>query len=147
MTQLRLPFVLLGSAMALLLCPPVLSQSTDIQCPSTVVVEESLNLTDLPGWTSHDTSMKNVHHFYGVAFSEGPPEKLVYQVPTTKTKTNKSRVDVFDLTSVSEDVWLSCLYRDTSQSLTQKLPKKFARCEVTYDARTGFRSVKKVSCF
>ena len=147
MTQIRLQPPLLGLAIALLLCPPLVGQSTDIQCPSTIVVQESLNLTDLPGWTAHDNSVNNIHHFYGIGFSEGPPEKLVYQVPTTKTKTNKSRVEVFDFTAVSDDVWISCLYRDTSQSLTQKLPKKFSRCEVAYDERTGFRNVKKISCF
>jgi len=147
MTQIRLQYRLLGPAIALLLCQPVVCQSTDIQCPSTIVVQESLNLTDLPGWTAHDNSVNNIHHFYGIGFSEGPPEKLVYQVPTTKTKTNKGRVEVFDFTAVSDDVWISCLYRDTSQSLTQKLPKKFSRCEVAYDERTGFRNVKKISCF
>jgi hypothetical protein len=91
--------------------------------------------------------VKGVHHFYGVGFSEGPPEKLVYQVASSSTKTKKSRVDVFDFSAISEDVWISCLYRDTSQALTQKLAKKFARCEVAYDEKTGFRSVKKISCF
>jgi len=147
MTQIRLQYRLLGPAIALLLCQPVVCQSTDIQCPSTIVVQELLNLTDLPGWTAHDNSVKNIHHFYGIGFSEGPPEKLVYQVPTATTKTNKSRVDVFDFNAVSDEVWISCLYRDTSQSLTQKLPKKFSRCEVAYDEKTGFRSVKKISCF
>jgi hypothetical protein len=129
------------------LTKPAVSQSTEIQCPSSVAVQESPDLTELQGWRAHDNSVKGVHHFYGVGFSEGPPEKLVYQVASSSTKTKKSRVDVFDFSAISEDVWISCLYRDTSQALTQKLAKKFARCEVAYDEKTGFRSVKKISCF
>jgi hypothetical protein len=146
MTQAKLQRGLLA-VVALLLCKPAVSQSTDIHCPSTLVVQESANLADLPGWSAHDSSRNGIHHFYGVGFSEGPPEKLVHQAPSSSTKTKKSKVDTFDLSSVSDDVWISCLYRDTSQSLTQKLPKKFLRCEVAYDEKTGFRSVKKISCF
>lgn len=130
-----------------LLCRSAAGQSTDIQCPSTLVVQESADLADLQGWRSRDNSVKGIHHFYGAGFSEGPPEKLVYQAPSGTSRTKRSRVDVYDFSSIADDVWISCLYRDTSQSLTQKLPKKFSRCEVTYDEKTGFRSVKKVSCF
>lgn len=130
-----------------LLCNPAVSQSTQIQCPSSVVVQESADLTDLQGWRAHDNSVKGIHHFYGAGFSEGPPEKLVYQAPSSSTRTKRSKVDVYDFSSISEDVWISCLYRDTSQSLTQRLPKRFSRCEVAYDEKTGFRSVKKISCF
>lgn len=145
MRQMRLKHGFL--AVILLLCHQAISQSTDIQCPSILRVQESADLKDLAGWSAHETNVNGVHHFYGIGFSEGHPEKLVYQVPASSNKTKKSRVDVFDFTSISDDVWISCLYRDTSQSLTQKLPKKFSRCEVAYDARTGFRSVKKITCF
>jgi hypothetical protein len=130
-----------------LLCNAAVSQSTEIQCPPNVAVQESADLTDLQGWRAHDNSVKGIHHFYGAGFSEGPPEKLVYQAPSSSNRTKRSKVDVYDFSSISEDVWISCLYRDTSQSLTQKLPKKFSRCEVAYDEKTGFRSVKKISCF
>jgi len=146
MKHLKQQAGLLGATVVLALSQVAVSQST-VSCPSTIVVQELPNLANAPGWSAHDNSVKGVHHFYGVAFSEGPPEKLVYQVPASSNKTKDSRVDVFDLTSTSEDVWISCLYRDTSQSLTQKLAKKFSRCEVTYDPRTGFKSVKKISCF
>jgi len=129
------------------LCNAAASQSTEIQCPSSVVVQESADLTSLPGWRVQDNSVKGAHHFYGVGFSEGPPEKLVYQAASKSTRTKRTKVDVYDFSAISEDVWISCLYRDTSQSLTQKLPKRFSRCEVTYDEKTGFRSVKKISCF
>ena len=128
-------------------CNTAVSQSTEITCPSSIVVQESADLTDLPGWRARDNSVKGVHHFYGVGLSEGPPENLVYQAPSNTTRTKRTKVEVYDFSSISEDVWISCLYRDTSQSLTQRLPKKFARCEVAYDEKTGFRSVKKVSCF
>ena len=137
----------LPAAIVFFLCNAAVSQSTEIHCPSSVVVQESADLTELQGWRAHDNSVKGIHHFYGVAFSGGPPENLVYQAHSSSTRTKRSKVDVYDLSSVSDDVWISCLYRDTSQSLTQKLPKRFSRCEVTYDAKTGFRSVKKISCF
>jgi hypothetical protein len=135
------------SAIVLLLCNAAVSQSTEIRCPSSVVVQESAILTDLQGWRAHDNSVKGIHHFYGAGFSEGPPEKLVYQAPSSSTRTKRTKVDVYDFSSISDDVWISCLYRDTSQSLTQKLARRFSRCEVAYDEKTGFRSVKKISCF
>jgi hypothetical protein len=147
MRRARLRCGLLGPAVAFLFCHPAASQVTDIRCPSTLVVQESPNLSDLPGWSARDNSVKGIHHLYGVGFSEGPPEKLVYQAPSRSTRTKKARVDVFDFAAISEDVWISCLYRDTSQALTQKLPKKFSKCEVAYDEKTGFKSVKKITCF
>lgn len=138
---------LLAAIVFLLLSHPAVSQSTEIQCPSSIVVQESADLTNLPGWRTHDNSVKGVHHLYGAAFSEGPPENLVYQAPSGGTKTKRSKVEVYDFSAISDDVWISCLYRDTSQTLTQKLPKKFSRCEVAYDEKTGFRSVKGISCF
>ena len=137
----------LAACIALLLSRPALSQGTEIQCPSTLVVQETAELTKLGGWSAHDTSLNGIHHFFDVAFSEGPPEKLVYQTPTKSTATKVKRVDVYDLSSISDDVWISCLYRDTSQSLTRKLEKKFARCDVAYDEKTGFRTVKRINCF
>lgn len=147
MRPTKLPWGLLAAMMVFSLCHPAVSQSTEIACPSSVVVQESADLSGLQGWRGHDNSVKGVHHFYGVGFSEGPPEKLVYQAASNTTRTKRSKVDVYDFSSISEDVWISCLYRDTSQSLTQKLPKKFSRCEVAYDEKTGLRSVKKISCF
>src|SRR5579884_2000657 len=127
MRDLRLQCGLIATVLAIVFCQAGLCQSTEIHCPSTLTVQESPLLNDLPGWIAHDNSVKGLHHFYGIGFSEGPPEELVWQAPASSTKTNKSRVDTYDLTAISQDVWISCLYRDTSQSLTQKLPKKFSR--------------------
>jgi hypothetical protein len=135
------------AAIVFLLCNAAVSQSTEIQCPARVVVQESADVTELQGWRAHDNSVKGIHHFYGAGFSEGPPEKLVYQAPASSTRTKRSKVEVYDFSAISDEVWISCLYRDTSQSLTQKLPKRFSRCELAYDEKTGFRSVKKISCF
>jgi hypothetical protein len=130
----------------LLLPVRVLSQATAVECPSTLMVRESVDLA-MEGWRARDTSLKGSHHFFDVAFSEGPPEKLVYQTPSKSTATKTKKSDVYDFSSVSDDVWISCLYRDTSQSLTRNLAKKFSRCEVTYDEKTGFRTVKRINCF
>jgi len=147
MTRTCLLNGVIAAGIALLLSKTALSQGSEIQCPSKLVVQETVDLATLEGWRPHDTSLKGTHHFFDVAFSEGPPEKLVYQTPSKSTTTKIKRVDVYDLFSIADDVWISCLYHDTSQSLTRKLEKKFSRCEVAYDEKTGFRTVKAINCF
>ena len=134
------------AALMPLLCLRLNAQS-EIQCPSTLIVQETADITSNDGWRTHDNSVKGKHNFYGVAFSEGPPENQVYQVRTKTMEGPRSKTAVYDFSQVSDDIWVSCLYRDTSQSLTRKLPQKFARCEVAYDPTSGFRSVKKITCF
>jgi hypothetical protein len=120
----------------------------EIECPSTIEVQESANLTKLEGWRIYDTSAAGVHHFFDVGFSEGPPEKLVFRTPSKSTATKLKKLDVYDFSSgVTDEIWISCLYRDTALSVTRKLPGKLSRCEVSYDEKTGFRSVKRVDCF
>jgi hypothetical protein len=123
------------------------SQSTQIYCPVALHVQEAPDLAKLEAWHAYDSSYKGMHPFYDIAFSEGPPEKLVYRNPTHSTKTKLKRMDAYEFAQVSEDMWISCLYRDTSQTLTRKLEKKFSRCEVSYDPKTAFRTVKGIECF
>ena len=131
--------LLLGQAPAL---------AKEIECPSTIQVQESADLAKLEGWRTYDTSVAGAHHFFDVGFSEGPPEKLVFRTPSKSTKTKLKKLDVYDFSSgVTDEIWVSCLYRDTALSLTRKLPGKLSRCEVAYDEKTGFRSVKRVDCF
>jgi len=147
MTQNNALNTALGALAVLLLSVRVFTQATPIQCPSTLRVQESTDLANLEGWRPYDTSHEGIHHFYDIAFSEGAPERLVYQTPSNSTSTKRKKVDVYDFTRFTDDIWISCLYRDTSQSLTRKLERKFSRCEVAYDEKTGFRSVKQVECF
>jgi hypothetical protein len=112
------------------------------------VVQESADLTTVEGWRTYDTSVKGAHHFFDAAFSDGPPEKLAFQEPSKSTATKLKKLDVYNFSSdASGEIWISCLYRDTALSLTRKMPDKFSRCEVEYDEKTGFRSVKRIDCF
>jgi|CZKJ01.1.fsa_nt_gi hypothetical protein len=120
----------------------------EIECPSTIAVQESADLAHLEGWRTYDTSVKGAHHFFDVGFSEGPPEKLVFRTPSKSTATKLKKLDVYDFSSgVSDDIWISCQYRDTALSLTRKMADKFTRCEVAYDPTTGFRTVKRIDCY
>lgn len=124
------------------------AQAREIECPSSIQVQESADLAKLDGWRTYDTSVGGVHHFFEVEFSEGPPEKLVFRTPSKSTATRLKKVDVYDFSSgLTDEIWVSCLYRNTALSLTKKLPEKFSRCEVSYDEKTGFRTVKRIDCF
>lgn len=135
-----------GAGLLLLSQTPALAKQ--IECPSTIQVQESVDLVKLEGWRTYDTSVQGAHHFFDVGFSEGPPEKLVFRTPSKSTATKLKKLEVYDFSSgITDELWISCLYRDTALSLTKKIPDKFSRCEVAYDAKTGFRSVKRIDCF
>jgi hypothetical protein len=138
--------LLAGMVVVMLARTPALGKQ--VECPSTVAIQESADLAQLEGWRTYDTSIKGSHNFFDVGFSEGPPEKLVFRTPSKSTVTKKSKLEVYDLSSgVSGELWISCIYRDTALSLTRRLPEKFSRCEVAYDPSTGLRSVKRIDCF
>jgi hypothetical protein len=120
----------------------------EVECPSTIQVQEAADIAQLEGWRTYDTSVKGAHHFVNVGFSEGPPEKLVFRTPSKSTATKLKKLDVYDFSSgVSDDIWMSCLYSDSAQALTRKMADKFSRCEVTYDPTTAFRTVRRIDCF
>lgn len=147
MTRKNSLLAVLAAFTALLSCGVACAQATPIECPSTLQVKESAELANLEGWRTYDTSQQSTHNFYDIGFSEGPPEKLVFQNPSKSTSTKLKKVDQYDFTRFKEDIWIFCLYRDTSQSLTRKLEKRFSRCEVAYDEKTGFQTVKRIECF
>jgi hypothetical protein len=138
----------LATSFVLLLVWQVPALAKEIECPSTISVQESADLAKFEGWRTYDTSVAGAHHFFDVGFSEGPPEKLVFRTPSKSITTKRKKLDVYDFSSgVTDEIWVSCLYRDTALSLTRQLPDKLSRCEVAYDEKTGFRSVKRVDCF
>jgi hypothetical protein len=138
----------MAAGIALLVWSQTPALAKEIECPSSLQVQESADLAALEGWRAYDNSVKGTHHLFDVAFSEGPPDKLVFRTPSKSTATKLKKLDVYDFSSeISEEVWLSCLYRDTALSLAKKMPEKFSRCEVAYDPKTGFRTVKRIDCF
>lgn len=127
---------------------PTQASAKEIACPATISVQESADVTALSGWRAYNGSANGVHHFYGVGFSEGPPENLVFRTPVKTVATKQKKLEAFDFTSgLTGEIWISCFYRDTAMSVTMKMPEKFSRCEVAYDRKTAFRTVKQVDCF
>jgi hypothetical protein len=137
--------LLTGVALCSLQTP---ASAREIACPATVSVQESADVTALSGWRAYNSSVNGVHHFYGVGFSEGPPESLVFRTPVKTVATRQKKSETFDFSSgLTAEIWLSCFYRDTAMSLAMKMPEKFSRCEVAYDEKTAFRTVKRIDCF
>jgi len=126
---------------------PARAWAGDIACPAQLKVSESADPTHMNEWQSFDSNASGLHHFYAVAFSQGPPSELVYFNPKDVIKTATSKVERYDFgTEVAGDLWISCLYRDTSQILARRLDPKPTACRVSYDRDTNFRSVKVVHC-
>ncbi len=119
----------------------------EMACPSRIDVQETADLTKLEGWRTYESSVLSKHTFFDVIFSEGPPEKMVFRTPSKTTSSKLKKLEVYDFSGATDDLWLSCIYRDTAISLTQKMPEKISRCEVLYNPKTGFRSVERIECF
>jgi hypothetical protein len=137
--------LLAGLALCSLLTP---ASAKEIACPATISVQEAADVTALSGWRAYNSGSNGVRHFYGVGFSEGPPENLVFRTPVKTVATKQEKSETFDFSSgLTGEIWISCFYRDTAMSVTMKMAEKFSRCEVAYDRKTAFRTVKQVDCF
>jgi hypothetical protein len=135
-------------SLALALCTfPALAAAGAIECPATLPVEESLAPHAAEGWTAYDTRQGPAYHFFGVTFSQGPPQDRVFLTPSKTVRTKSAHEDEYDFKSAGiTDVWILCQYRDTSIGIAKKLETGVSRCRVTYDAKSGFRSVKSTEC-
>jgi len=84
-----------------------------------------------------DSNPRGLHHFYAVAFSEGPPADGVYFNPRKVAAAPTHKVEYYDFgKQLAGDLWISCMYRDTSQVIAKKIDPKPVRCRVTYDPAT-----------
>lgn len=117
-----------------------------VQCPLNITVKEALALP-YPDWQAYDVSASGIYTFYAVMFSEGRPDARVILTPARLNHAKHERIDIYDMTAVATDtLWLTCLYRDTSVTLTRRLEGSFRECRVVYDPKTGFETVQQVDC-
>jgi hypothetical protein len=136
-------------ALGLLLGAALAAQSrAEVSCPASIPVQESLDLAKFDGWQTYDTSRKAPRNFFRVGFSQGSPDKLVFFTHTKTRTTKRAKIETYDFPAqATGDIWLSCLYSDSALALTKKLTGRTERCEVTYDPKTGFRTVLRIECF
>jgi hypothetical protein len=126
---------------------PRVVYATDIQCPAQIQVSEQTDMSGTHEWLSFDSSPHGVHHFYAVAFSEGPPSERVYFNPREVAATATRKVEYYEFgNQLTGDLWISCMYRDSSLVVIKKIDPKPVSCRITYDLETGLRSVKTVHC-
>lgn len=124
----------------------VLTRAHAVECPATVPVEESLAAAAVAPWTPFDT-LQGAYYFYGVTFSDGPPQNRVFLTPVKTVRLKSKHEDVYDFKAAGiTEVWLLCQYRDTSIGVARRLEPGIGRCRVIYDATTDFRSVKSIDC-
>jgi hypothetical protein len=117
-----------------------------IECPATIRVQQSLVPAAPEPWVAYDTKEGPDYIFYGVSFSDGPPKKRVFLVPSKTIRSGNVTEEIYDFKAANvSNVWLLCLYRDTSTAISRRIDG-VGRCRVTYDPKTGFRSVKAVDC-
>jgi hypothetical protein len=126
--------------------PPTAALAADMQCPLQITVHEQTDASQVNGWEVYNGSRHDVHHFYGVAFSQGPPGDLVYLNPRKTVSKGPGKVEIYDFGSeIAGDIYISCLYRETSQVITKRVEPKPVQCKVSYDPKR-VDAVKSVSC-
>jgi hypothetical protein len=122
-------------------------QAQTVECPAMLPVQQSLSSTGLEPWVMYDTKQGAGYNFYDVTFSDGPPQNRVFLTPSKTIRSQHSRQELYDFKALQISVvWLLCLYRDTSIGISRKLDPAVGSCRVTYDPKTGFRSVLSIDC-
>lgn len=113
------------------------------QCPLELSIKQTLqnSQTDWKTFNSHEK-----HPYVGVSFSEGSPDKKVILAPSTEKKMKDGINATWEFSPSAEGYWVSCLYAETSVTVSQKLPSKVQACEVEYDADSSRPVVKKWRC-
>ncbi len=137
-----------GGALAVILCAVLAghAEADTEKCPLTIAVKEAL-AAPVDGWRAFDANGPGLYTFYGAMLSEGPPDDRVILTPAVLTHTKHERTEIYDVSAVALDhLWLTCLYRDTSVTLSKKLAGSFKECRLTYDPKTGFETVRQVNC-
>jgi len=136
-------------AVAAVLPQPAVAAGPEItlSCPSAVRVPQSLDSVPEGGWQSFDRNASALYGFFDVAFSEGPPQERVFLTPSKRERSRTRRVDTYEFAAAGiTNVWLSCLYHDTSMALSRRIDGSPAQCRVSYDPKRAFETVLKIEC-
>lgn len=112
-------------------CPPELKVVTHVAVPPSAW--EAINTDDL-------------HPYVGVSFSLGPPSDRAILAPDGARKIQGGRMAIWHFPDSVQAYWVSCLYAETSASLTKKLPASIGSCEVEYDGRFSAPVVRAWRC-
>jgi hypothetical protein len=125
---------------------PKVTSAAEIQCPSQISVHEQTDPLSLGGWQVFNANPRGIHHFYGVAFSQGPPADLVYFNPRKIATQGNVKTEFYDFgTQIAGELWISCLFRDTSQIVAKPIEPKPTKCQVAFDPKR-VEVVKTVHC-
>lgn len=130
------------------------SPAVEYQCPTRIMTEQKL-VTPLPDWrasterpfTTFDEkeNSHSEHNLRIVSFSEGVPEERGWLEPDNESElTEKAWVGRWEFAK-SENVWVTCEYRETTVMISKKLPPDIKRCFMRFDSTKGIQ-VQRVWC-
>lgn len=126
---------------------PTILHAEQLICPEAMNVQEIVK--DIPaGWApvSEDTR----HPLKRVAFFDGNPVGKAELIPTNDTKKKKFLYTIWKFDSATaKNLWISCSYGQTSQTLARPVNKLYKQCIVKHDpgiSIDGLPSVVSIEC-
>jgi hypothetical protein len=116
-------------------------------CPEAMNVQEIVK--DVPtGWTPVSEDIR--HPLKRVAFFDGNPVEKAELIPTKNMKKEKFLYTIWEFdAAIAKNLWISCSYGQTSQTLARPVNKIYKQCILKHDPEIsidGLPSVVSIEC-
>lgn len=126
---------------------PTLLHAEQLFCPEAMNVQEIVK--DVPaGWTPVSENIR--HPLKRVAFFDGNPVEKAELIPTKDTKKKKLQYTTWKFDAVTaKNLWISCSYGQTSQTLARPVNKLYKQCTLRHDPGIfidGLPAVVSIEC-
>ncbi|HTZ00438.1 MAG TPA: STY0301 family protein [Rhodocyclaceae bacterium] len=130
-------------ALLLMSLPAVASDEIEFRCPPRISAIQKL-AQPVPGW--RESLPADDGHFLALAmFSDGAPEKQAWLVPDSEDQPKNKVSTAKWKFAASENIWLSCQYRQTTVMVSRQLPAGLKRCSIRMDPSKAIE-VQRVWC-
>jgi len=135
-----IPILLMSGALCLTCA---LTQAGEVpvpQCPDRLFVQQTNKTTVEHGWKAVDNNGSHYLDVITFSYGEYPVQQTGFLIPSEDKKFPKGVTVVYydDVPADTGDSWghwVACKYAGSAVVLTQKLPEKVVRCEVTTDVK------------
>lgn len=126
---------------------PIILHAEQLICPEAMNVQEIVK--EVPaGWTPAYEDIR--HPLKRVAFFDGNPIEKAELKPTKNMKKKKFMYTIWEFdAATAKNLWISCSYGQTSQTLVRPVNKIYKQCVVKHDpeiSMDGLPSVVSIEC-
>lgn len=111
--------------------------SVELSCPAQIETRQELSapIADWHSSINRSMTIEGKLRVASMSFSDGPPEQMAILAPDKTRKSRKSKgafINTWNF-EVSESVWFSCGYQQTTIELSKPLPPGLKQCSIEYD--------------